>query len=98
MLQVGAQLLCVNESPNDAGRAVADDLVEILTTLVEIANDTGKSTQSRANKPAGFTSNDYFVVAALDQDMESWYNNLPEAIKWTVDNAQKANNNFFNFQ
>lgn len=45
-----------------------------------------------------FGRNDYIIIASLDRELELWYNNIPECLKWTPENIAGAKSSFFLFQ
>lgn len=86
IMRVELQLLVTN-----------DDESDLSTSLLELATDTGKTSElaklHRQNMPK-----DVFQMVALEQELSSWYNDLPDAVRWNALNAKFAGSAFFLFQ
>lgn len=96
MLQATAQLMSATYEKRP--RPMKDVYTKVSRTLLDVVDVAGKVIEGMSTKTTGFESNDYFIVAALDREMESWYANIPGSIKWNLRNAQVAKSDYFLFQ
>lgn len=72
--------------------------IEVSKTLLDVMNAAGKVIHRVENGRIRPDRNDYFMVVALDRELESWYRGLPETIQWNQYNIQTCGSDFFLFQ
>jgi len=96
MLQCTAKRLII---PLELHPTLAKNIqAEMSSALLDLITVSGKMIERLEHGRGQHDRHDYLMVVALDRELETWYNNLPEAVRWTPMNLQTANSDFFLFQ
>ena len=85
----------------DQSLIVESDLEELSTSLLELIDVAGTVLQTVRHRPSPAVqgdNDDYHLVISLDWKLKRWYNNLPEAMRWTAENVATASRHYFYFQ
>jgi hypothetical protein len=87
--------LVVDDSDSSAEEKLQFEIYEAFDSLMKHAS---KITDDADLQSTSIRTNAYFTVAKVYADLDQWYKDLPQHLKWTGKNVQSAPSSFFLLQ
>jgi hypothetical protein len=81
--------------PAGPEKALETQIYEALLDLMELAGKITENLDPRSQTDANIDREAYLRMAALDREFGSWYQRLPEKLKWKPSNINNAPFSFF---